>query len=196
MKKSKVLIVSLILVIAFFSTSKPIIAQESNHVFGLGIGKAAFSDDIVHIEAGGDDFWMKYKSDITFNASYAYKVFPYFRIGGYFEFENSTLTDDYYGEVKGTRIDFGGQWLSEYPAESKLKIQLGGYFGFSMLSNEDWDEKPKGMNYGIMAGPSYNVGKVTVAFHVHAGLSNYFGDKVENVNNLVPRVFFKVFYNL
>ncbi len=196
MKKSNVLLGSLILAIAFVASSKPILAQETNHIFCFGIGKAAFSDDIVHIEAGGNDFWMKYKSDITLNASYAYKVFPYFNIGGYFEYENSTLTDDFYGDIKGSRVDFGGQWLGEYPSESQFKMQLGGYFGFSMLSNEDWDEKPKGMNYGIMAGPCYNVGKVSIALHVHAGLSNYFGDTVENVNNLVPRVYLKVFYNL
>ncbi len=171
-------------------------AQESNHVFGFGIGKVAFSGDIVHVESSIDDSWFKYKNDITLNASYAYRVFPYFRIGGYFEYEKATLSDDLLGDVKGSRIDFGMQWLGEYPAESKFKAQLGGYFGFSMLSNELWDETPKGMSYGIMVGPCYSFGKISIALHAHAGLSNYFGDVIENANILAPRVYLKVFYNL
>ncbi|RPH34080.1 MAG: hypothetical protein EHM93_02660 [Bacteroidales bacterium] len=196
MKKSILFSFSVLLLFSFLLTSERILSQESNHVFGVGIGKIAYSDDIVHVEVANDDFWLKYKSDITLNASYAYKVFPYFRIGGYFEYEKSTLSDDFLGDSKGSRIDLGIQWLGEYPAESNFRVQLGGYFGYSMLSNKDWDETPKGMSYGIMAGPCYNAGKISVALHVHAGLSNYFGDQVENVNNLAPRVYIKVFYNL
>lgn len=197
MKKTRLIIVSLFLVTLIFVSSKPTFAQETNHVFSIGLGKVAYSDNIVHVESSVDDFWLKYESDITLNAAYGYKVFPYFQIGGYFEFEKSKFSsEDYLGDFKSTRIDIGMQWLGEYPADSKFKAQLGGYFGFSMLSNDDWDEKPKGMNYGIMAGPCYNVGKITVALHVHAGLSNYFGDKIENVNNLAPRVYLKLFYNL
>lgn len=197
MKKTRLLIVSLILVSTILFSSKQTAAQETNHVFSIGIGKVAYSDNIVHVESSFDDFWLKYKNDITLNASYGYRVFPYFQIGGYFEFEKSTFgSEDFVGELKGSRIDFGMQWLGEYPAESKFKVQLGGYMGFSMLSNSDWDETPKGMNYGIMAGPCYNTGKIAVALHVHAGLSNYFGDVIENANILAPRVYLKVFYNL
>ncbi len=198
MKKSIIFSLLFLLLVSLQLIPKQLSAQEeSKHVFGIGIGKVAYSGNIVHIEAVNDDFWLKYDNDITLHASYGYKVFPYFQIGGYFEFERATFSsEDFIGNIKGSRIDIGMQWLGEYPAESKFKVQLGGYIGFSMLSNSNWDETPKGMNYGIMAGPCYNTGKITVALHVHAGLSNYFGDVIENANVLAPRVYIKVFYNL
>ena len=175
MKKSIFLSLLVLLLVSLQLTTKQLSAQEdSKHVFGIGIGKVAYSGNIVHVEAANDDFWLKYDNDITLNTSYGYKVFPYFQIGGYFEYEKATFSsDDFTGTVKGSRIDIGMQWLGEYPAESKFKVQLGGYFGFSTLSNSDWNETPKCMSYGIMAGPCYNTGKITVALHVHAGLSNY-----------------------
>lgn len=169
-------------------------AQESKHVVGIGFGRVAYSDDIVYVSTGSG-VWFKYNKDVIFNLNYAYKVYPYFRIGGYFEYESAEMESDLLKNTKGSRFDIGGQWLGEYP-KTKLRAQLGGYFAFSVLSNELWDKTLKGINYGIMAGPCYDFGKISISLHVHAGMSPYFGDEPEDVDVLAPKVFLKIYYTL
>jgi len=195
MKKSILLSTVLVLMFSFLLSNNQLLAQDSKHIVGVGVGRVAYGDNILYVNTAVGDDWFKYSNDIILNLSYNYKVFPYFRIGSYFEFESATLESDIVKGIKGSRFDFGAQWFGEYP-ETKLRLQLGGYFAFSVLSNEVWKESVKGINYGIMAGPCYHFGKVSVALHVHAGMSPYFGEVIEDVDILAPKVFLKVFYNL
>ena len=193
MKKLKTLVLILLLIQPCLNR---INAQESKHVFGFGIGRVAYNDDIVYANTSVGDYWFKYNQDIILNFNYAYKVFPYFRIGGYFEYEKAKMESNTLGEVEGSRFDLGLHYLAEYPGDSKLRLQLGGYFAFSVLSNELWDESIKGLSYGIMGGPCLYAGKFSIALHVHAGMSPYFGDEPENVDILAPKVLLKFYYNL
>lgn len=195
MKKSFLLSISLTLMFSFLLRNNQLLAQDSKHLFGIGVGRVAYGDNIMYVNTAAGDDWFKYTQDVILNFSYNYRIFPYFRVGSYFEYESATLENDTHKGLKGSRFDFGAQWLGEYP-ETKLRLQLGGYFAFSILSNDAWNESLKGMNYGIMAGPCYQFGKFSVALHVHAGMSPYFGDVIENVDILAPKVFLKLFYNL
>lgn len=170
-------------------------AQESKHVFGIGIGRVAYSDNIIYVNTSAGDVWFKYSQDVVLNINYAYKVYPYFRVGSYFEYEKAEMKNDLVSGVKGSRFDIGTQWLGEYP-DKKFRLQLGGYFAFSVLSNDQWNESVKGINYGIMGGPCYDAGKFSIALHVHAGMSPYFGNNPEDVDILAPKVFLKIYYTL
>lgn len=196
MKKLIIFSITLSVLIFLQPTANHLLAQDSKHVFGFGIGRVAYNDNIVYVNSSIGDDWFKYGQDVILNFSYAYKVYPYFRIGGFFEYERATLENDIVKDIKGSKFDFGVHWLGEYPS-TKLRLQLGGYFAFSVLSNELWDKSVKGISYGIMGGPCYSFGKIDIALHVHAGMSPYFGDNdPEDVDILAPKVLLKVFYTL
>lgn len=93
-----------------------------------------------------------------------------FRAGAYFTKEtvNSEMDESF------SHTGIGLTWLGSIPADieqGEFGIQMGGYFGYGLLSHEILDSQ-SGMEMGILLGP---VMRVTEHFEVAAHMASWSG---------------------
>jgi hypothetical protein len=171
--------------------------NKAKNIFGFSFGFSPGKKSGFYV--GGDvDTWPDKKFSPVVNLFYARQVSETFRIGSYFEYENSKFDIRYLEDQKASRYNIGINWLGQYP-KTKLHIQLGGYFGGGFVNSkmDGWEKALWGFDLGIIAGPAYEFRNMGFALQGHTGLGAYQGSSQPNVVILMlPKILFKVYYKL
>jgi hypothetical protein len=185
-----------VICILFLLNGLPLLSQEDliKNYLGVSVGVVPgvtdmYFDDPLNI-------WPDRRISPVFNAFYARRLGELFRAGGYLGFERINFTD-----IAGTNINalngynIGLTWLTQYP-KTAMSLQLGGFFGFGFLHARTWDTQT-GFEYGIIAGPAYEMKKIGIALHVHYGRAWYESSGFPlGVMLYDPKILLKVYYKL
>jgi hypothetical protein len=140
--------------------------------------------------------WPNRELSPIFNVFYSRQVRESFRVGTYLEYEKvnySNVNSSLINSLK--RYSLGLSWLGHFP-KTALQFQLGGYFGYGILSGPGWDNQT-GSDLGIIAGPAYELKKFGIAVHLQGGHGWY-----ESSGNPLgvmlydPKILLKVYYKL
>jgi hypothetical protein len=189
MKKIKVIC------ILFFLVGIPLLSQDLiKNYLGISAGIVPAVTDMYFDDPL--DVWPDRKVSPIFNAFYMRQIAELLRVGSYLQYERINFSD-----IAGININAIGSynlgliWLTQYPKKA-LSMQLGGFTGFGFLNAKTWDSL-SGFEYGIIAGPAYEMKKIGFALHVHYGRAWYESSGFPiGVMLYDPKILVKVFYKL
>jgi hypothetical protein len=186
---------NIILLLILFLPGNFMNAQELKQSAGFSIGYAVPYDNSIYVDNGAYTTWPDHTGNSVVNLFYEYRFLPYFKAGVHFEYEKSKFSDFYLDESTASRYAFGFHWIGQYP-QTPLHGELGGYFNTGIITQENFEHNPKGIEYGIIAGPAMELDKFTIAFHAQAGMSYFFSSQLPKaVLIFYPRFIFKIGYN-
>jgi hypothetical protein len=174
------------------------LSQENKHIVGVSLGSSLPWENGIYIDYDDYETWPDNKAHAVINLFYEYRLTKQFRIGGQVEHEknNIEVTYPFEEKVEARRIAIGLHWLGHFP-DNPLSLELGGYSNLAFCSSDDWDTNLKGVEYGIMVGPAYDLDVVKLALHFQPGFSYLFSDDIpEDVLLMYPRILFKLYYTL
>ena len=178
-----------------FITSNALTAQESKQSAGFSIGYALKYDNAIYVDNDQYTTWPDHTGNSVIDLFYEYKFFPFFKAGIHAEYEKSKFNDFYLDNSYATRYVLGFHWIGQYP-KTPLHAELGGYFNFGIITQQDFENNPKGIEYGIIAGPALDIDKFTIALHAQPGMSYFFSSSLPKaVMIFYPRFLIKVGYN-
>ncbi|MEI8049752.1 MAG: hypothetical protein WCI92_20440 [Bacteroidota bacterium] len=140
------------------------------------------------------NFWPNRQQSPIYLRVYARQGYDFFRIGAYHEYEEVKFSDNESSEIRSfTRSNIGLNWLGQFP-KTPFHFQLGGYFGYGFLKATNWSNL-KGTDYGMLAGPAFEKGKMGVALHVQYGHAWYKSTGTPiGVMLYTPKYLLKVYY--
>ena len=185
-------IISLLLLLF---TGSIIFAQNTNkRIFGVSTGYAFKYENSVYIDFGDYSTWPDHLGNAMFNVFYEYMFTSSFKMGVNLNYEKSKIDDFYLGKSSAKKYMWGFHWIGQYPRKP-LHGELGGYFKTGVLIHEEFDKNPKGIEYGIIAGPAMDIGKISLALHFQAGMSYFFQDESPtDILVFYPQLLFKLGY--
>ncbi|MFZ0283068.1 MAG: hypothetical protein WAL29_15570 [Bacteroidales bacterium] len=142
------------------------------------------------------DFWPTRELSPVAHIFYARQVTESFRIGGYAEYEEVKFSDNVSPDTFSfSRFNLGVDWLGQFP-KTPLHLQLGGYFGYGLLTADNWDNL-KGIDLGLIAGPAFETEHFGVAVHLQSGHAWYESTgSPSGVMLYTPRFLLKIYYKL
>jgi hypothetical protein len=184
-----------VICILYFLASGALFCQDqAKNIFGLSAGIAPGVMDMYFDMPF--NFWPNRELSPIYNVFYARQVTESFRIGGYAEYEKAKFSDNTSEDIYSfNRYNMGLYWLGQFP-KTALHLQLGGYFGYGFLRADNWDNL-KGADYGFIAGPAYERGKLGIAVHVHQGHAWYESTGTPiGVMLYTPKYMLKIYYKL
>lgn len=155
-------------------------AQDNNYrnMAGFGITMTPFMNAGLYFDEPWV-FWPDNEPSIFPRLFYARQLNETLRLGIYLEHGKNKFSDNNRNEVHSfSRNVIGIDWLARYPA-TKLHLQLGGYFGAGIISAQNWDNL-KGIDFGLLAGPGYESGRIGASVQIKAGFAPFFSDGTPN----------------
>jgi len=165
--------------------------EERKNIFGFGTGISHANGVWVGNPA---NIWADVGVSPVFQVFYTRQIRESLRLGSYFEYESAKFNLYNFGNSDAFRYTFGFNWLTLYPNTS-FHGQLGGYFGYGLLSFSNWDQSLNGVDYGIIAGPAYEKDNFGIALHIHVGFDYFKSTGVPSeIDASIPRYFLKIYY--
>lgn len=143
------------------------------------------------------DFFPNQEPSVFIRLFYARKVNETLRLGGYIEAAAMNEFTDQTGVSPHSfaKRTLGIDWVAKYPL-TRLHLQLGGYFGYSILKANNWD-KLQGIDFGMLAGPGYETRHFGVSVMVKAGFAPYSSKGTpEGILMYAPGILFQVYGKL
>jgi hypothetical protein len=168
--------------------------NSKNNIAGFSVGYGFKYENTVYIDFDEYSTWADHLGNATFGFFYENKLTPSFKIGTNFNYEKSKVDDYYLGESYAKKYMWGIHWIGQYP-KSAFHGELGGFFKTGIIAHEEFGHNPKGMQYGIIAGPAVDFDRVSVAVHFQSGLSYFFqSESPTDVLVFYPEVLLKMGY--
>lgn len=140
------------------------------------------------------DFFPNQEPSVFIRLFYARKLNETLRLGSYLEAAAMNEFTDQSGDSPHSfsKQTIGIDWVSRYP-ETKLHLELGGYFGYSFLKANNWANL-KGIDFGMLAGPAYETKHFGVSVMIKAGFAPYFSSGTpEGILLYAPGMLFQVY---
>ncbi len=168
--------------------------KTSNSIAGFSVGYGFKYENTVYIDFGEFSTWADHMGNPSFNVFYEYRLTPSFKLGTSLNYEKIKVDDFYLGESSAKKYLWGVHWIAQYP-KTGLHAELGGFFKAGKIVHDDFENNPKGMQYGIIAGPALDFGKISLAVHFQSGFSYFFqDDSPTDVLVMYPEVVLKIGY--
>ena len=167
--------------------------QDKKNIIGFGAGISPGKDYCIYL---GDpvDEWASKNVSPVFQVFYARQALPAIKLGGYFEYEHTTVNNLYnFDDTKASRFSMGLNWLAQYPNKA-FHAQLGGYIGCGSIIASKWDKALNGIDFGIMIGPAYEKDNIGIALHIQSGLGWYGSSDLDDLILLMPKILLKVYH--
>jgi hypothetical protein len=173
-------------------------AKSGKHSVFIAIGYDIPFEHSIYINNDDPDIeiWADPENDIPFAIHYQYKLSDFLKAGAGIEYNKIKFESFYTDETYARRIAIGIHCLAGYPNTS-FHAEFGGFGNFGILNSDEFDNSIKGIEYGIMIGPAYRVGRINTAIHFQPCFGYYFisGDKhPDDALIMYPRLFAKISY--
>lgn len=173
-------------------------SQTGKHSVSLSIGYGVPFENSLYIdnEDPDIDIWLDPKTNIPITLSYEYGLSDLVKTGARIEYEKINFDSYYTGESYANRIAIGIHCLVLYP-KTQFHGEFGGFGNFGFLNSDEFDNSIQGIEYGIMIGPGYCLGKINIALHFQPCFGYYFMSKSRNPESglvMYPRILAKISY--
>lgn len=139
------------------------------------------------------DFWPNQEKSAFPRIFYGRDLNEHLNLGAYLETGACRFTDQTGDSAHSFRRNIIGlEWTARYP-NTRLHLELGGYFGYGYITANHWDNL-KGADFGLLAGPAFESRFIGISVKMKAGFSPFVSDGIpEGVLLLTPGVLIEVF---
>ncbi|NVO19306.1 MAG: hypothetical protein HXX13_06370 [Bacteroidetes bacterium] len=189
MKKLSLVLLILVIVMMDHVYAQP---TDKKNIAGIGVSYFPYMSKGIYFDSPFD-FWPNNEPSAITRIFYARQMNESFRLGAYLESGSNRFTDQTNENAHSfNRSLLGLEWISEYP-KTRLHLELGGYFGYGLIKASHWNDL-HGVDFGMLAGPAFDMKYFGVSVNLKAGFSPYKSKGTpEGILLYTPGVLFKVY---